>query len=156
VGQFSLITLHSVFEHVPDAAATLADIRPLLAPDGRVFILVPNAGSLRARLALPTFSRRFGVDERHRAFPIHLTYYTSKTLCRTLRCSGFEAIDTFTVGMGIDEFWLRTSKTIESASESHTAQRSAQPSPRLRHKIRDAFLSLGLGESVATVSRIAR
>jgi len=65
---------------------------------------VPNAGALRARLAFPILSRRFGADERYRAFAIHLIYYTSATLRRLFERCGWEVKDSFTVGMGIDKF----------------------------------------------------
>jgi SAM-dependent methyltransferase len=48
---FGLITLHHVFEHLADPRRVLAEIRRLLAPEGLLFVDVPNAASLRARLA---------------------------------------------------------------------------------------------------------
>lgn len=151
---FGLVTLHSVFEHIADPAATLERIKRLVAPNGVLYIQVPNARSLRARLALPVLSRNFAVDERHRAFPIHLVYYTRRTLRRMLESVGWQVVDTFTVGMGIDEFFIRPEPN--STSQPATSPPEARPKPkrRFRHLIRDAFLGLGLGESVAVVARL--
>ncbi len=152
--KFGLVTLHHVLEHVPDPAQALRDIRRLMAPGGRLFIEVPNARSLRARLALPAFSRNCGVDERYRAFPIHLMYYNISTLRRMLAKGGWAVDSAFTIGLGADEFFTRPSEP-DGKSKS-----PAQPTPpprtawrRLRHGLRDAFLGLGLGENLAVVAR---
>src|SRR5215203_1934914 len=71
---FSLITLHHVFEHLANPIDVLSEIRPLLRADGRLLVQVPNAESLRARFALPVLCAVFRIDDRHRAFPIHLMY----------------------------------------------------------------------------------
>jgi SAM-dependent methyltransferase len=78
-----------VLEHVPDLAATIGELARVVRPGGWLCVEVPNLGSLRARLAVPALIAR-GADERHRAFPIHLWYFTSATLARALGASGFE------------------------------------------------------------------
>ena len=72
---FGVITLQHVFEHLSNPTAVLSQLRPLLRSDGLLLVQVPNARSLRARFALPSLCARFPVDDRHRAFPIHLMYY---------------------------------------------------------------------------------
>lgn len=39
---YDLITIHHVFEHLPDPREAMAQLRALLAPDGRVLMEVPN------------------------------------------------------------------------------------------------------------------
>lgn len=53
-GQYDLIMLHHVFEHLPDPAAALAQLVKLLAPEGCLLIRIPVAGS--------DAWRRYGAD----------------------------------------------------------------------------------------------
>jgi SAM-dependent methyltransferase len=152
-GEFGLITLHHVFEHLANPIEALDGIRRLLAEDGRLFIEVPNARSLRARLALPFLSRQFNIDERYRAYPIHLMYYSDRTLRGMLGKARWTVAGTFTLGMGMDEFILHSEPGSRQASCSNVA-RSVRPLPRrrLRHLLRDTFLRLGLGENLAALA----
>ncbi len=151
---FGLVTLHHVFEHLVDPIAALAGIRRLLATNGRLFIEVPNANSLRARLAFPILSSRLSIDERYRAFPSHLIYYNGRTLRRMLAKAGWIVEAAFTVGLGLDEFFIRSERTSASATLS-SGHKTAQPRPgrRLRHLMRDVFLNQGLGENLAMIAR---
>ena len=97
-----------VLEHVPDVLAYLAQLRARLAPGGWLCLEVPNRGSLRARLS-PRWVTSLGADERHRAFPIHLWYFTQDTLTRALTASGFAVALSTTSGLGVDALaprWL--------------------------------------------------
>jgi SAM-dependent methyltransferase len=151
--KFSVITLHHVFEHLPNPADVLSKIRGLIAPGGLLFVEVPNVNSLRAKIALPFFSQRFRIDERYRAFPIHLMYYNEATLRRILHSGGWRPIKTFTLGIGLEEFLVpRTGKT----SLLTTTER-VLPKPkrwrRIRRTMRDAFLASGFGENLAAISQ---
>ncbi|MDG1894377.1 MAG: class I SAM-dependent methyltransferase [Fuerstiella sp.] len=111
-GAFGLITLHAVFEHLANPTEVLDEIRRFLAPDGRLYIEVPNVRALRARLAIPLLSRRFGVDERYRAYPIHLMYYSECTLRKMLEKAGWVVEKSFTLGLGMDEFFTSSSRVL--------------------------------------------
>ena len=173
-GAYGLVTFHHVFEHLEDPASVLDTVRRVLAPDGRLFIEVPNYDSLRARLALPVLSRSTRVDERFRAYPIHLAYYTADTLSRVLANSGWQVDATFTVGMGLDEYLASGSPSAEHDAPAHAsadadteaappahatqaaadAQVEAPVRPRkLPHLVRDAYLDMGLGENLAVIAR---
>jgi SAM-dependent methyltransferase len=154
-GYFGLVTLHHVFEHLANPAESLDGIQRLLAPDGRLFVEVPNAGSLRARLALSILSQRLGVDERYRAFPIHLMYYVSQTLQEMLVKGGWSVDAMFTLGLGLDEFVIRPERSALRKTEPGEGI-MARPLPRrrFRHALRDAFLSLGLGENLAVIAHL--
>lgn len=52
VGQFDLITLWDVLEHLDDAGASLRSLRSLLSPGGSLVILTPMMGSAYDRLAI--------------------------------------------------------------------------------------------------------
>jgi SAM-dependent methyltransferase len=153
-GSFGLITLHHVFEHLANPAEALDAIKGLLAVDGRLFIEVPNVRSLRARLALPRLSRRYRVDQRHRAFPIHLMYYHYRTLRQMLAKAGWTVEATFTVGLGLDEYLIRSKQDTHANHQVEKAAKPRNPTRRrVRHAIRDAFLGLGLGENLAVIAR---
>ena len=153
-GTFGLVTFHHVFEHLTNPAETLGIVRQLLANNGRLYIEVPNVGSLRARLAMTFLSRGFQVDERHRAFPVHLIYYSKATLQKMLKKMGWTVEIAFTVGIGLDEFFVRP--VVMSPTDTTGSQRSAgSPLPekkRLRHRLRDTFLRAGLGENLAVIA----
>jgi SAM-dependent methyltransferase len=153
-GEFGLVTLHHVFEHLANPIEALDGIRRLLSPDGRLYVEVPNAHSLRSRLAMPSLSRRFAVDERYRAYPIHLMYYSDGTLRKMFAKAGWVIEKSFTLGMGLDEFVSRPTKFRNQATcPNHGLSVVAPAKWRLRHYVRDAFLGLGLGENLAVVAR---
>jgi SAM-dependent methyltransferase len=151
---FSLITLHHVFEHLANPRKALAEIRRLLLPGGLLFVEVPNAESLRARLAWPILSRNFRVDERYRAFPIHLMYYTAATLKKILHEEGWRTNVTFTLGMGLDELIVPSKQAggLTVADTGRVNRSSAMI--RLRHILRNAFLRGGFGENVAAIAHL--
>lgn len=69
---FQAITLHNVLEHVADPRATIVKLSRLLAPDGRIFLSLPNIDSWESRL----FARRWhGLDP-----PRHVCFPTAKTM----------------------------------------------------------------------------
>jgi SAM-dependent methyltransferase len=151
--EFSVVTLHHVFEHLADPIAVLVQIRQLLAPDGRLFIEVPNVRSLRARLAHPLLSSRMAIDERHRAYPIHLMYYSDSTLRQMLAKGNWVVQAACTLGMGLDEFFVRAESPERQTLPSRaTSTVVSPPKRRWRHRLRDAFLRLGLGENLAVVA----
>ncbi len=166
---FGLVTFHHVFEHLEHPDEVMATVKRVLAPEGRVFIEVPNRRSLRARLALPALSRRMRVDERFRAYPIHLAYYNVHTLTRVLANCGWTVEASLTLGMGLDEYLITDehagqnpvpasadapTQTESAVAAGSTDTGSQAPAPRrLRHRIRDSYLNLGLGENLAVIAR---
>ncbi len=75
-GSFDAITLWAVLEHVHDPIETLQQVRRLLAPKGRAFVLVPNFRSPPARVM------------RHDDIPRHLLMFTPSTLSRAASSAG--------------------------------------------------------------------
>lgn len=80
-GQFGLVILNQVLEHVPSPADTLALIHRLLAGGGRLYLTVPNYGSLEARWA--------GADWDGLQLPAHLHHFTAQPLRRLLEEAGY-------------------------------------------------------------------
>jgi SAM-dependent methyltransferase len=156
---FDVVILNHVFEHIEDPVGLLRSLRTLLGPQGMLFIEVPNVRSARARLSLPILSRRCNFDERHRAFPIHLWYFSPTTLTRLVRSAGFEPVLVTTTGMGLEE--LRRSETREECAPATNspAQRAADgPRPKSRLQpakevIKRIFYGWGLGENVLLAAR---
>ncbi|MDQ1396830.1 MAG: hypothetical protein QOG64_2089, partial [Acidimicrobiaceae bacterium] len=66
-GQFDLVVLCDVLEHLADPGAALRRIRQLLRPGGVLFLTVPDAGSVLARV----LGRRWWS-----VLPMHLQYFT--------------------------------------------------------------------------------
>lgn len=84
--RFDVITLWHVLEHFADPFAVLRQIRELLAEDGVCVIEVPNERSLKFRWARVKWEG--GNHPRY-----HRTFFTSQTLGRALRASGFERVN---------------------------------------------------------------
>jgi 2-polyprenyl-3-methyl-5-hydroxy-6-metoxy-1,4-benzoquinol methylase len=157
--EFGVITVHHVLEHVPNPGDVLRQMRRLLAADGRLYVEVPNARSLRAHLSFPLLSRHFPIDERYRAYPIHLLYYSPQTLQQQLAKAGWSVEHLFTIGLGIDELVARDTCEAEQPArptDGVIASNTALPARRrLRHALRDCFLDACLGENLGAVARIA-
>lgn len=172
---FDAIVLNHVFEHVPDHGATLATLRELLAPGGRLFLECPNVRSLRARLSHPWLSRAARFDERYRAFPIHLSYFTPRTLADLLARHGFEVERSDTWGYGVDELRREPDRPHGTVPAHRAGEQAAaadardrdrpqarRPSPRdawrvakpyVKRVMRRLVLDTGLGENVVVLAR---
>ena len=84
------IVLADVIEHLRDSGTILRLARTALAPDGYLFVSVPNIANITVRLGL-----LFGVFEyRDRGIldNTHLRFFTKRTIKRELRNAGFEIV----------------------------------------------------------------
>ncbi len=81
LGTFDAIVLGDVIEHLPHPAEALDRIARLLAPDGVVCLILPDAGS---RLARVMGARWWSV------IPTHVQYFTRHSLETLLRRGGFQ------------------------------------------------------------------
>lgn len=79
---FDIIVLSHVLEHVLDPNATLDRMRNAMAPNGKLFITLPNCDSWERR--------RFGSDWYPWDTPRHLYHFTPETLSQMLNRAGFE------------------------------------------------------------------
>ncbi len=82
-GFFSAVMMTDLIEHVTDPASFLAEVRRILAPNGVVLIVTPDAGSLTCR----TMGHRWPHFKLE-----HLYYYNRKTLSRLLERHGFATL----------------------------------------------------------------
>jgi SAM-dependent methyltransferase len=144
--RFGVITLHHVLEHVPDPIKILRDLRPLLTPHGILFVEVPNARSLRAVCATNLIrSLSPKVDERYRAFPIHLMYHRRKTLALAVQRAGYKELYSSTVGIGLDEFFVESAKNHSGGSKAAPLRKARSP---ILSFVKNVFLQLGFGENL--------
>ncbi len=107
------IVIADVLEHLRDAPTLLRSIRNALAPNGRVFISVPNIANITVRVGL-----LFGIFEyRDRGIldNTHLRFYTLSTIRREIETAGFRILETrgssvplrLIIGRFTPEFLLR-------------------------------------------------
>lgn len=153
---FDAVVLHHVLEHLTDAVGTLRRLRALLAPGGKIFIEVPNARSLRARIATPALSRYAGFDERYRAFPIHLSYFSPQALKVLLGRAGFRLESLTSYGLGLDELLYTEAPRDEAYDTAPVARglrgaRAAMLRP-IKARIKRALYTRLLGESLFAVA----
>ena len=80
-GKFAGVILHSYLEHEVDVRGVLAGIWRALRPGGKVYVRVPNFGSLNRRVIGASWC-----GFRH---PDHVNYFTRATLGRFAREAGF-------------------------------------------------------------------
>jgi SAM-dependent methyltransferase len=78
VGGFDVIAGFHVLEHVPDPVAFAESVRDRLVPGGLLYLRVPNARSLIARLR----GRGFYIET-------HISHFSSASLRRSMESAGF-------------------------------------------------------------------
>ncbi|MEM9012107.1 MAG: methyltransferase domain-containing protein [Pseudomonadota bacterium] len=94
-GRFDLITAHFVLEHVADPVALLSGLERLLAKDGKLFFLIPNAASNSGDLLV--------VD--------HINHFTLPSIEAALGKAGL-------VALGIDDTAFRGAWTVTAGRGS--------------------------------------
>jgi 2-polyprenyl-3-methyl-5-hydroxy-6-metoxy-1,4-benzoquinol methylase len=81
---FDIVTLWDVIEHVPDPAALLAEVRRVLAPQGRVVLTTGDIGS--------AYARARGAQWHLLTPPWHLYFFSRATLEAVARRSGLRVV----------------------------------------------------------------
>src|SRR5207244_7551825 len=86
----SAVVLADIIEHLRDATKLLQCVKESLAPDGLLFLSVPNIANVTVRLGL-----LFGVFEyRDRGILdfTHLRFFTMRTIRREIENAGFRIV----------------------------------------------------------------
>jgi 2-polyprenyl-3-methyl-5-hydroxy-6-metoxy-1,4-benzoquinol methylase len=83
-GEYDVVTVLSVLEHVNEPRAFLRHVARLLKPGGAAYFIVPNFDSLACRVL---HERAATFDGRN-----HLVYFSPRTLADLLRREGFEVV----------------------------------------------------------------
>jgi 2-polyprenyl-3-methyl-5-hydroxy-6-metoxy-1,4-benzoquinol methylase len=156
---FDVVFLNHVFEHVAEPQGVLYECRRLLDKSGKLFVVVPNLAGMRAKLSSPVLSRHFKVDERYRAFPTHLFYYTAETLTRTLEKKGFRVVAVETFGLGMEAFFNRNGgpgggaqRGSNGAKSGETKTANTTGAGGFRQIVKNRLFGAGLGESLLAVA----
>jgi len=84
IAQFDYIMMCDVVEHLREPWIDLAELRSLLADDGRLFMTTPNSNSMRSRLS--------GARWDQRNNPTHFYYFNSQSLSNVGKMAGFTEI----------------------------------------------------------------
>ncbi len=92
-GFFDVVSMTDVFEHIPQPARLLSEIRKILKPDGILFIKVPNGLFNLFKLNLAKLTGRLKEHDIFDSYE-HVVHYTAKTLRHMLKKNGFTTIKT--------------------------------------------------------------
>lgn len=97
ISYYDLITLHNVFEHLPNPIESLAVFNSALKSKGILVLSLPNRDGLINRLAIllahiHIFQPVYTLFQVESSSP-HLFYYNAKNITNILRRKGFKVID---------------------------------------------------------------
>ena len=95
-GQFDIITMWHVLEHVPNLNETLVQFKQLLSKKGKIIIAVPNLESYDAKY----YKEYWAAYD----LPIHLYHFSKKSICTLFEKHGFSLRKT--KGMKFDSFYV--------------------------------------------------
>lgn len=87
-GEYDAVLCGDVLEHLRNPVEVLRRVRPLLKPDGRLVVSVPNVANAWVRLQL--LLGRFRYTDRGLLDRTHVHFFTRRTLCEELLQAGFE------------------------------------------------------------------
>jgi 2-polyprenyl-3-methyl-5-hydroxy-6-metoxy-1,4-benzoquinol methylase len=90
-GSFDVVLCGDVVEHLRDPVASLARLRPLLKPGGRLVLSTPNVANWAIRLAL--LGGRWRYTDRGILDRSHTHLFTRATLVEALRAAGYDRIE---------------------------------------------------------------
>ncbi|MHB8464439.1 MAG: methyltransferase domain-containing protein [Acidimicrobiales bacterium] len=82
-GSFRAVAMCDVLEHLDDPAHAIEEAHALLEPGGVLYLTVPDAGSIAARV----MGRRWWS-----VLPMHLQYFTRGSMLRLLNARGFRVV----------------------------------------------------------------
>lgn len=142
-----VVVLIETIEHIKDPKGTIQDVHRVLRSGGIVYITTPNFNSLNRR--------RYGAKYDVISYPLHLFYFTKRSLNKLLVLHNFEKLSL--KSSGISRTRIMTSKG--KSNQEYVAETSDDEmlryrieksgSLRLFKRITNWFLNLtGLGESL--------
>ncbi|MBT3532104.1 MAG: class I SAM-dependent methyltransferase [Gammaproteobacteria bacterium] len=111
--QFDIIVIWHVLEHLDDPEKTIAEIHQLLTDNGKLYIEVPNFGSIQVQL--------FGSHWFHLDIPRHLAHFTPASLSKLMERNGFKASQTktFSFDQNLYGFFQSALNAIPFLPENH-------------------------------------
>ena len=95
-GEFDIITMWHVLEHVTELNSTISEIKRLLSKDGKTVIAVPNLESFDS-----SYYKKYWAAYD---LPIHLYHFSKDSIIKLFENHGFSLIKT--KGMKFDSFYV--------------------------------------------------
>ncbi len=143
--KFDVICSIEVLEHINNPIEEISNFNYLLRKGGLVYLTTPNFNSL-SRLIL---KEKWSIIE----YPEHLCYYTSSTLARLFRQTGFNKVFIKTTGISMNRFTQRSNNewmnTIINNDESLREKTESKKLFALAKKIINSILTLsGKGDTL--------
>jgi 2-polyprenyl-3-methyl-5-hydroxy-6-metoxy-1,4-benzoquinol methylase len=131
--EFDVVTSFEVIEHINNPNEDLSEIHQLLRKGGLFYLTTPNFNSVM----------RYYLKDQYNVidYPEHLSYYTKKTLTKTVEKNGFKKVKFLTTGISMTR--IKTSKN--KSSEKYVSETSADE--KLRENI-DSKWYLGVAKNV--------
>ena len=86
-GTYDVVLCADIIEHLKDPVAALARLRPLLKPDGRLIVSVPNIANWSMRVT--HLLGRWDYQDRGLMDRTHLHFFTQRTIRTTLERAGY-------------------------------------------------------------------
>jgi SAM-dependent methyltransferase len=88
-GSFDVVLCSHVLEHIPDDTKALSEIRRILTPSGRAFLVVPHDPALTDTYEDPTITTPEGREAAFGQFD-HVRFYSRTGFEARVRAAGFE------------------------------------------------------------------
>jgi Methyltransferase domain len=152
--QPNVMTMVHVLEHMTSPGQTLTEIYNTLPAGGILYVEVPNADSLRARLAnSPLKPFWTHAPERFLAFPIHLFYFNPRSLRSLLQKVGFSVREMGTMGLGVEELFQPSRPQVTSDSSGSMTPARSLRFQSARNFIKQVFSRFRLGENLYLVAQ---
>jgi 2-polyprenyl-3-methyl-5-hydroxy-6-metoxy-1,4-benzoquinol methylase len=89
-GSFDVVLCGDVVEHLRDPVGTLARLRPLLRPEGRLVLSTPNVANWAIRLSL--LAGRWRYTDRGILDRTHTHLFTRRTLAEAIEAAGYRVL----------------------------------------------------------------
>jgi 2-polyprenyl-3-methyl-5-hydroxy-6-metoxy-1,4-benzoquinol methylase len=118
---FDIIVSSETIEHINNPREELANIHQLLRKGGLFYITTPNFNSYLRRM----MKDKYAIIK----YPEHLSYYTTTTLNKLLRNTGFSKVKLMTTGISLSHYQL------SKASENKRDFTNKNADEKLRNKI---------------------
>jgi 2-polyprenyl-3-methyl-5-hydroxy-6-metoxy-1,4-benzoquinol methylase len=90
-GDYNVILMADLIEHLKDPVKVMARLRPLLKADGVLLLTTPNVANWSIRLRL--LAGRWDYSERGLLDRTHLRFFTRRTLIAAVRDAGYRVVD---------------------------------------------------------------
>lgn len=134
---FDIITSFEVIEHIYTPNEDLEQMHQKLRNGGLLYITTPNFNSLMRHL----LKAKYNIIE----YPEHLSYYTKKTLNRTVCKHGFSNIKFQSTGISISRFQQSVTGQGQGADSDEKLRKilSSNPFMGLIKRILNSVLTLG-------------